>query len=242
MKIVLLGYGKMGKEIEKVALERNHEIILIIDENNTGELTVPNLIKTDAVIDFSTPSSAFSNIIKCFEADVPVVSGTTGWLDKYELVREICIKENKSFFYASNYSLGVNILFALNKHLARIMNSFPEYDVRLREIHHIHKLDAPSGTAISLANGIIENVDRKNKWELESSALQGNPEILNITAIRENEVPGIHYVTFESEVDTLEISHSAKSRKGFALGAVMAAEFIKDKKGVYSMADLLNIA
>lgn len=241
MKIALLGYGKMGKEIEKAALERNHEIVLVIDENNIRELTIPNLKLANVAIDFSTPSTAFQNIIKCFEADVPVVSGTTGWLDKFDMVREICIREKRSLFYTSNYSLGVNIIFALNKYLAGIMNKFPEYNVAIREIHHIHKLDAPSGTAISLAEGIISNVERKKSWELETGSNAGNSESINITAVREDEVPGTHFITWESDIDTIEISHTAKSRKGLALGAVLAAEFIKNRKGVYSMADMLNL-
>ena len=241
MKIALLGYGKMGREIEKTAIERNHEIVLIIDENNIPELTIPNLKLADVAIDFSTPSTAFQNIIKCFEADVPVVCGTTGWLDKYEIVREICLREQRSFFYTSNYSLGVNIIFALNKYLARIMNSFTGYNVSVKEIHHVHKLDAPSGTAISLAEGILENIDRKKNWELENNGKTIGDENISITAIREDEVPGTHFITYESEVDTIEISHAAKNRRGLALGAVLAAEYIKDRKGVFSMSDMLNL-
>jgi 4-hydroxy-tetrahydrodipicolinate reductase len=241
MKVAILGYGKMGKEIEKTAIERNHEIVLVVDENSTGELTIPNLKKADVAIDFSIPSSAFNNILRCFEADVPIVSGTTGWLDKYEMVKEICVRENKSFFYASNFSLGVNVLFALNKYLAKIMNRFPDYEISIEEIHHIHKIDAPSGTAIYLANDIIGNIDRKKNWELKTPGHEKNPEVLDIEALRENEVPGTHHVTYDSPVDTLEIWHAAKSRRGLALGALLAAEFLKDKKGVYSMDDLLNL-
>lgn len=237
MKIALLGYGKMGKEIEKTAIERNHQIVLIVDVDNTNDFTVSNLKKADVAIDFSTPSSAYDNIMKCFEADIPVVSGTTGWLDHVDAVTKICNEENKTFFYASNFSIGVNILFAVNKHLARIMNRFEDYDVEMEEVHHIHKLDAPSGTAISLANDLISNFQRKNKWALEPVP---DPATLKIKAIRENEVPGIHKVTYDSAFDTIGISHSAKSRKGFALGALMAAEFIKDRKGVFTMSDLLN--
>ncbi|MBN2480397.1 MAG: 4-hydroxy-tetrahydrodipicolinate reductase [Bacteroidales bacterium] len=238
MNIALLGYGKMGKEIEKTALQRNHQIVLVIDVNNLGDLTVNNLKKADAAVDFSTPASAYNNIMKCFEADIPVVSGTTGWLDQVDKVREICLKENKAFFYASNFSIGVNILFALNKYLARIMDGFENYEVDVKETHHIHKLDAPSGTAISLAKDLISLIRRKEKWEL---ARVSDPGTLKITANREDEVPGIHRVTYDSADDTIEISHSAKSRKGFVIGALMALEFIRERKGVYTMSDLLCI-
>lgn len=237
MRIALLGYGKMGKEIEKTAIERNHQIILIVDVDNTADFTVSNLQKADVAIDFSTPSSAYGNIMKCFEAGIPVVCGTTGWSDHVDAVTKICNEKNKTFFYASNFNIGVNILFAVNKYLAGIMNRFEGYEVGIEEVHHIHKLDAPSGTAISLANDLISNIQRKVKWTLEPVS---DPATLKIKAIRENEVPGIHKVIYDSVFDTIGISHSAKSRKGFALGALMAAEFIKDRKGVYTMSDLLN--
>jgi 4-hydroxy-tetrahydrodipicolinate reductase len=238
MKIALLGYGKMGKEIEKTAHENNHQIVLIVDVDNTADLTPSNLKKADAAIDFSVPSSAYNNILKCFEADIPIVSGTTGWLNQMDSVTEICKKENKSFFYASNFNIGVNILFALNKYLARIMDRFEGYDVEMKEVHHVHKIDAPSGTAISMAKDLISLIRRKEKWDLEASS---DPKTLQINAIREDEIPGIHQVTYTSEFDTIEIGHAAKSRKGFAIGALMAAEFIKDRKGVYTMSDLLNL-
>lgn len=238
MKIALLGYGKMGKEIEKIALDRKHSIVLKIDINNLNELTVKNLKKADVAIDFSFPESAYANILKCFEAEIPVVCGTTGWLDKYDEVIKCCNENKKTFFYASNYSIGVNIFFRLNKYLAEIMNRFQTYEPSMTEIHHIHKLDAPSGTAITLAESIIEKVERKTKWELNKASA---PENLKIEALREGEVPGTHIIKYDSDVDFIEIKHLAKSRQGFALGAVFAAEFIQDKKGYFTMSNLLNV-
>lgn len=238
MKITLLGYGKMGKEIEKIALERKHEIILVIDISNQHEFTVENLKKSDVAIDFSTPDTAYANILKCFEAGIPVVCGTTGWLHKLDDIRERCTGNKQAFFYASNFSVGVNVFFAINKILAGLMNQLPDYDASMKEIHHIHKLDAPSGTAITLANDLIAQVDRKKQWELDHAS---SIDSLKITAVRENEVPGTHIITWDSPVDRIEIMHEAKSRKGFALGAVLAAEFIKNKKGVYSMEDMLKL-
>jgi 4-hydroxy-tetrahydrodipicolinate reductase len=237
MKIALLGYGKMGHEIEKIAIARQHEIVLRIDIDNQHESTAENLKKADVAIDFSTPGSAFDNILKCFNAGVPVVSGTTGWLDKISEVREICKRDNRTLFYASNYSLGVNVFFGLNRYLAELMNKLSGYDVEMTEIHHIHKLDAPSGTAITLANDLIEKSDIKQKWELNQVS---DGSSLKISAIREGEVPGTHIITWESDVDKIEIRHEAFSRKGFALGAVLASEFIRDKKGVFSMEDLMR--
>jgi 4-hydroxy-tetrahydrodipicolinate reductase len=228
----------MGKEIEKIALGRTHSITLKIDINNISELTVENLKKADVAIDFSFPDSAYSNIMKCFEAEIPIVCGTTGWLDKYNDVISYCKKHKKTFFYASNYSIGVNIFFRLNKYLAEIMNHFQTYNPAMTEIHHIHKLDAPSGTAITLAEGIIERIGRKAKWELNR---ESNPENLKIDAVREGEVPGTHIINYDSEVDFIEIKHLAKNRQGFALGAVLAAEFINGKIGSYSMSDLINV-
>jgi 4-hydroxy-tetrahydrodipicolinate reductase len=238
MKIALLGYGKMGKEIEKIALDRKHEITLVIDINNQYEFTVENLKKANVAIDFSTPHTAYSNILKCFEAGIPVVCGTTGWLEKLDDIRKRCAGNTQTFFYASNYSVGVNVFFALNRILAGLMNQLPDYDAEMKEIHHIHKLDAPSGTAISLANDIIARVHRKKQWELDQAS---SNDALKISAVRENEVPGTHIITWDSSVDRIEIMHEAKSRKGFALGAVLAAEFIKDKKGVYGMEDMLKL-
>lgn len=237
MKIALIGYGKMGKEIEKIALERGHQIVSIIDINSSGNFDSDAFRSADVAIEFSQPDSAFGNYQKCFAANVPVVSGTTGWLEHMDEVKERCEKEGKTFFYASNYSIGVNIFFAVNKYLARIMNQFPSYDVRMEETHHIHKLDAPSGTGISLAEGIIENMDRKTKWvEGESN----DTAVLPIKSIREGEVPGIHEIFYESEADIISIKHDAKSRKGFALGAVLAAEFTQGKKGFLTMNDIFN--
>jgi 4-hydroxy-tetrahydrodipicolinate reductase len=238
MKIALLGYGKMGKEIEKTALERNHQITLVIDAFNQQDLTPINLKKADVAVDFSTPASAYLNILRCFEAGIPVVCGTTGWLDRFGEVKELCKKQGQTFFYASNFSLGVNIFFAVNKYLARIMDSATGYEVGIKEIHHVHKLDAPSGTAISLANDLTTCLQRKEKWELNQAS---DSSTITITAVREDEVPGTHIITWDSSADRIEISHEAKSRKGFALGVVLAVEFIRGKKGVFSMGDLIKL-
>ena len=237
MKIALIGYGKMGKTIEQIALSRGHQIVSIVDINNPEEFQSVNFKSADVAIEFTTPATAFDNYMKSFAAGVPVVSGTTGWLDRISEIKEKCEKEGKTFFYASNFSIGVNIIFALNKYLAKIMNNFPSYNISMTETHHIHKLDAPSGTAITLAEGILENVDRKERWTLETAE---QPTDLPIHAIREGEVPGIHEVTYESDVDYISIKHDAKSRAGFALGAVVAAEFTAGKKGFLGMNDMLK--
>ena len=237
MKIALIGYGKMGKTIEQIALNRGHQIVSIVDINNPEEFQSANFKSADVAIEFTTPATAFDNYMKSFAAGVPVVSGTTGWLDRIGEIKEKCEEEGKTFFYASNFSIGVNIFFALNKYLAKIMNNFPSYNISMTETHHIHKLDAPSGTAITLAEGIIENVDRKDRWTLETAE---QPTDLPIHAIREGEVPGIHEVTYESDVDYISIKHDAKSRAGFALGAVVAAEFTAGKKGFLGMDDMLK--
>ncbi|MCS2890820.1 4-hydroxy-tetrahydrodipicolinate reductase [Parabacteroides faecis] len=237
MKIALIGYGKMGKTIEQIALSRGHQIVSIVDINNPEEFQSVNFKSADVAIEFTTPATAFDNYMKSFAAGVPVVSGTTGWLDRISKIKEKCEKEGKTFFYASNFSIGVNIFFALNKYLAKIMNNFPSYNISMTETHHIHKLDAPSGTAITLAEGILENVDRKERWTLETAE---QPTDLPIHAIREGEVPGIHEVTYESDVDYISIKHDAKSRAGFALGAVVAAEFTAGKKGFLGMDDMLK--
>lgn len=237
MKIALIGYGKMGKTIEQIALNRGHQIVSIVDINNPEEFQSANFKSADVAIEFTTPATAFDNYMKSFAAGVPIVSGTTGWLDRISEIKEKCEKEGKTFFYASNFSIGVNIFFALNKYLAKIMNNFPSYNISMTETHHIHKLDAPSGTAITLAEGIIENVDRKDRWTLETAE---QPTDLPIHAIREGEVPGIHEVTYESDVDYISIKHDAKSRAGFALGAVVAAEFTAGKKGFLGMDDMLK--
>lgn len=238
MKLAIIGYGKMGHEIEKIALDRGHEIVSIIDINNADTaFDTPEFKSADVAIEFSTPHTAIDNYKKCFAANVPVVAGTTGWLEHIDEVKKICEEGNKTFFYASNYSIGVNIFFALNEYLAKIMNNFSEYNVKMEEIHHIHKLDAPSGTAITLAEGILKNIDRKNRLNLET---ENDTADLSIHCIREGEVPGIHEIIYESEADIISIKHDAKNRKGFALGAVLAAEFTKGKKGFLGMKDMLN--
>lgn len=237
MKIALIGYGKMGHEIEKIALNRGHEVVCAIDLNEAYKFESEAFRSADVAIEFTSPESAFNNYKKAFAANIPVVSGTTGWLDKLDEIKRECRENGQTFFYASNFSLGVNLFFALNKYLAKIMNKFSDYDVRMEETHHIHKLDAPSGTAITLAEGILEFSDNKDKWILDND---GEKNELKITSFREGEVPGIHTVIYESEVDSIQITHDAKSRKGFALGAVLAAEFTKGKKGFLGMEDMLG--
>lgn len=236
MKIALIGYGKMGKTIEKIAIARGHEIVARIDVDNQEDFDSEAFKSADVAIEFSVPQSAMSNYRKAFAAGVKVVSGTTGWLDNMPEVKEAC-KNGSTLFYSSNYSLGVNIFFALNRYLAKIMNGFENYDVAMEETHHIHKLDAPSGTAITLAEGIIENISRKNSWV---EGVEPKAEEIGITSVRRDEVPGIHTITYESGVDTITITHDAKSREGFALGAVVAAEFTKDKSGFLTMQDMLK--
>lgn len=237
MKIALLGYGKMGKEIEQIAIQREHEIVVKIDAHNSSDETTEQLKKADVAIEFSTPASVISNIHKCFENNLPVVVGTTGWNDKQEEIKKLCLENKKSLFHASNFSIGVNIFLKVNEYLAKIMNNHVGYDVNMKEIHHIHKLDSPSGTALTLANGILNNLERKDKWVENTSPKKNELEIISE---RQGEVPGTHIVKYFSEVDEIEISHVAHSRKGFALGAVLAAEFLKGKKGVYGMNDLLK--
>jgi len=238
MRIALIGYGKMGKEIEKIALDRGHEIVLKIDITNPEDLTIGNLQKADVAIEFTMPSSAVNNYQLCFDAGIPVVSGTTGWLDRQKEVFENCKKMNGTFFYSSNYSLGVNIFFSLNKKLAALMANHAEYKIGITEIHHTHKLDAPSGTAITLAEGIMEYFPSKTKWINHPTESDAELEIISE---RIGEVPGTHSIKYDSEVDYLEIIHCAKSRKGLAFGAVLAAEFSYNKKGILTMNDLLNI-
>ena len=238
MKIALIGYGKMGHEIEKIALQRGHEIVCTIDINENDKFNSPEFKSADVAIEFTSPDSALQNYRNAFAANVPVVSGTTGWLEHLGEIKQACKTDGKTFFYASNFSLGVNIFFALNNYLAKIMNQFPDYDVRMEETHHIHKLDAPSGTAITLAEGILDNLDRKKSWLLNETK---NENELQIKAFREGEAPGLHTVIYESEADSIRITHDAKSRKGFALGAVLAAEFTKDKKGFLGMKDMLKL-
>ncbi|WP_428229623.1 4-hydroxy-tetrahydrodipicolinate reductase [Flavobacterium sp.] len=232
MKIALLGYGKMGKVIERIALERGHEIVLKKDEFNTYD----GLSTADVAIDFSVPTAAVSNISSCFNNNVPVVSGTTGWLEHFDEMIALCNEKQGGFISSSNFSLGVNIFFELNEYLAKIMAQFDSYKVTMEEIHHTQKLDAPSGTAISLAKGIIENSNYAN-WTLD----QAKANEIHIEAKRIGDVPGTHTVTYDSVVDSIELKHTAHNREGFALGAVIAAEWLAGKTGVYSMKDVLNL-
>ena len=232
MKIALLGYGKMGQTIERIALERGHEIVLKKDEYNTYE----GLSNADVAIDFSIPAVAVENISNCFYANVPVISGTTGWLEHYDEMVALCKEKNGAFISSSNFSLGVNLFFGLNEYLAKMMSKFGSYSVEMEEIHHTQKLDAPSGTAISLAKGVIENSDYTN-WTLE----EAKENQIHIEAVRTENVPGTHTVTYNSEVDTIEIKHTAHNRDGFALGAVIAAEWIVGKHGIFTMKDVLEL-
>jgi 4-hydroxy-tetrahydrodipicolinate reductase len=237
MKIALIGYGKMGHIIERIAKERGHEIVATIDINNMQDFDSASFRSADAAIEFTTPGTAVDNYMRCFKAGVPVVSGTTGWTKRMDEVKEACQKANGSFFYSSNFSIGVNIFFAVNKYLAKIMDSFKQYDVEMTETHHIHKLDKPSGTAITIAEQIIDNRSDKTGWALDKA---DSKDEIAIHAIREGEVPGIHEVRYTSAEDIITIRHEAKNREGFALGAVMAAEFIKGKKGIFGMNDLFK--
>ena len=237
MKIALIGYGKMGKEIEQIALSRGHSVVLKIDINNPEELTTENLSKADVAIEFTSPATAVNNYLQCFEAGIPVVSGTTGWLDRKAEVDKKCLAKDGCFFYASNFSLGVNIFFEMNKYLARIMKDYPQYNVSMVEVHHTQKLDAPSGTAITLADDIIAINEIKTNWTIDTP--QSDNE-LYIKPVREGVVPGIHTIKYDSDVDFIEITHSAYSRKGFAFGAVLAAEFCLGRKGILSMTDLMK--
>jgi len=238
MKIALIGYGRMGKEIEKIAISRGHEIGLKIDITNPEDLTIENLQKCDVAIEFTIPTSAINNYSLCFDAGVPVVSGTTGWLDNKDEVYQKCTDTNGTFFYGSNFSVGVNLFFELNKKLADLMAPRSEYGVEMTEVHHTQKLDAPSGTAISLADDILEQLPTKNAWVNDQTPALNE---LNIKSERVGQVPGIHTIKYESEVDFIEITHSAKSRQGFAFGAVLAAEYCLNNKGILTMKDLLKI-
>jgi len=237
MRIALIGYGKMGKEIEKIAIERGHEIIFKFDVTNEDDFIVDNLKKNDVAIEFTQPSSAYNNYLKCFEANIPIVSGTTGWLDKISDIKSQCEDNKKTFFYASNFSLGVNLFFKLNKSLSKLMNKVEGYDISISETHHTEKKDAPSGTAITLAEDIITNIVSKEKWIKENAI---NDTELAIHSYRKDKVPGLHTIKYESDVDYIEITHSAKNRKGFALGAVLAAELTQIKSGFLGMDDLLD--
>lgn len=233
MNIALLGYGKMGKTIEQIALKRGHKIVLTVDKDDEGY----DITKADVAIDFSIPMVAFQNISNCINNGVPVISGTTGWLEHFDKAVAMCHEKQGAFIYASNFSLGVNIFFELNKTLAKMMRALNQYHVSMEEIHHTQKLDAPSGTAISLANGIIANNNNYEAWKLDEAAERTIP----ITAKRIADVPGTHTVTYQSDVDTISIEHVAHTREGFALGAVIAAEWLVGKTGVFTMNDVLNI-
>lgn len=238
MKITLIGYGKMGKAIEEVALKNGHEIVLKITSQNNHELNAQNLQHTDVAIEFTNPHSAVNNIKTCFEAGIPVVCGSTGWLQHWDEIINSSKEYKCGFLYASNFSIGVNLFFELNKKLAQLMNTRVEYDVQLEEIHHTQKKDAPSGTAITLAEGILENTTGKQNWVLGPTE---NKSLLSIHSKRIDPAPGTHIITYDSPVDSIEIKHTAHNRLGFASGAILAAEFLKDKKGIFGMKDVLNI-
>ena len=246
MKIALLGYGKMGQIIDQLATDRGHEIVLKIDENTVAELTNENLRKADVAIDFSTPETVLNHIQLCFDAGIPIVVGTTGWYGKLQEVKNSCDAGNKTLLYASNFSIGVNVFFHINKVLAKVMNRYPQYDVQVEEIHHLAKLDSPSGTAMTLAEDIIDELDRKNEWVNE---LVGNDKEVILThdqllieSHRIEAVPGTHTVIYSSEVDEIEMKHTAHNRAGFALGAVLAAEWLQNRRGFFSVSDMFDFS
>jgi len=240
MNIALIGYGKMGQAIEDIALKRGHIITCKISSRNLQDFNPRVLQWADVAIEFSTPESAFANISQCLEVGIPVISGTTGWLNKMDEIVDLCHKKNGTFLHATNFSIGVNIFFEINKKLAQLMNKYEVYDVGIKDIHHIAKLDKPSGTAITLAKDIIENLDRKKVWTIKEPT-DYNSRSLHIDSERINQTPGTHKVTYNSEIDSIEITHTAHSRMGFANGALHAAEFIAGKKGIYEMKDVLSL-
>jgi 4-hydroxy-tetrahydrodipicolinate reductase len=235
MKIALIGYGKMGKTIERFALQRGHSITVRIDKDNTDDIYSAAFKSSDTAIEFSVPETAFHNVSTALKLNVPVVCGTTGWLDKLDEVRQLCEKQKLAFIYSSNFSLGVNIFFYINRKLAEVMKKYPEYSVSIEEIHHIHKKDAPSGTAVTLAEDILNQINLE-KWSLDKE-----DNSLHISAVREGEVPGTHSVMYANDIDLITIRHEAKSRDGFALGAVIAAEFAQGKQGFYTMKEVLGL-
>jgi 4-hydroxy-tetrahydrodipicolinate reductase len=237
MNIALIGYGRMGHEIESIAISRGHVIKVIIDQDNTKDLNETVFNGVDVAIEFTSPDAAFENISKCLRMKVPVVSGTTGWLDNYEKASAICLENGASFIHSSNFSIGVNILFLLNIELARQMDRFRDYTVSIEEIHHTRKLDSPSGTAISLAEGIELNHGAYDSWCFDSNRKEN---CVPISSVREGDVPGTHIVTWDSEIDKISFSHEAKNRKGLALGAVAAAEFISERRGIFTMNDVMG--
>ncbi len=238
MNIILIGYGKMGKAIEAIAVSKGHNIVRIIDLDNAQELTTENLRAAAVAIEFTSPHTAVDNILKCIEAGTPVVSGSTGWLEHWDEVTKACIEKNGTLLYASNYSIGVNIFFEVNKKLAQLMASHDEYDVSMEEIHHTQKKDAPSGTAITLAEQVLQEIKRKKHWV---NAAPANDASLPIISKRIDPAPGTHSVKYHSAIDDIEIIHTAHSRQGFAAGAVLAAEFLHNKKGIYNMKDVLGL-
>ena len=239
MKILLIGYGKMGQAIESVALKRGHEVIGKIDVGNISELKNFNKGNTDAAIEFTHPTSAFTNLTYCLESQIPVVCGTTGWAAGLTEIKSLCEKLNGSLCYSSNYSIGVNIFWAANEYLAKIMNDAPEYDITMEEIHHVYKKDAPSGTAITQAEGILKNIARKEKWSIERESL--TPKDIFIDHKRIHNTPGTHSVMYTSAIDSIELKHTAFNRDGFATGAILAAEYIKTKTGVFGMKEVLGL-
>jgi len=238
MNIALIGYGKMGKTIEEIALAHGHAIVLIIDITNQSDLTKENLSKADVAIEFTGPESAYHNVLTCMNAGVPMVVGSTGWLDHLEDAKNACIENKTALLVSSNFSVGVNIFFEINKRLAELMNSHTNYNVSMEEIHHTAKKDAPSGTAITLAEQILEKISGKTKWVNE---VESKPEELSIISKRIDPAPGIHSIVYSSDIDDIEIKHTAHNRKGFATGAVLAAEFLAGKKGIYGMSDVLGL-
>ncbi|MFM2018805.1 MAG: hypothetical protein RL007_2461 [Bacteroidota bacterium] len=242
MKIALLGYGKMGKIIEEIAISRGHSIVLKVNSSNSATFSDTELKQADVAIEFSRPDSVMQNISRCLQAGVPIVVGTTGWYSNLENVKKEVHSANGALFHASNFSLGVNLFFKMNEELAKLMKPFPEYEPSIEEIHHIHKLDAPSGTGITLADGLISHLGRKNNWKLytEKGPESANETDLPLIAIREGEVPGTHTVTYTSSIDKISMTHEAFNRKGFATGSVVAAEWIINRKGVFTMRDLLG--
>ena len=238
MKIALIGYGKMGKAIEEIAVNRGHEIVLKIDEYNLSDFNKKNIAAANVAIEFTGPHSAYDNVKKALEFDIPIVCGSTGWLEKLNEIKKLCTDRKGSFIYASNFSVGVNIFFEINKKLAALMILQKDYEVQITEVHHTQKKDAPSGTAITIAEQILENLKRKKTWV---NHISDNIEDLEIISERIDPAPGIHKVKYSSAVDDIEIIHTAHSRQGFALGAVLAAEFIQDKKGIFSMKDVLSL-
>lgn len=236
MKIALLGYGKMGEEIHRLALKRGHEIVAIYNNLEDWEGDAARLPEAEIAFEFSTPDSVIENILHCFDHNIPVVAGTTGWMDEQEDIVRQCTERKQTLLFSPNFSIGVNLFFDLNRDLARIMSQWQDYEISIEETHHVHKLDSPSGTAIVLANDIIRNSERKEKWVKE---LSENPDELGIKSFRTENVPGTHIVKYESEMDSIEIVHTAKSRRGFALGALLCGEWLLGKKGYFEMKDFL---